>query len=50
MATKKNLLAKKIYESYLEKGIDISPVPIGMLLVKSLKKNFPNKVNMKFPT
>ncbi len=28
-------------ESYLEKGIDISPVPIGMLLVKSLKKNFP---------
>jgi hypothetical protein len=28
-------------EDYLKRGVDVGPVPIGMLLVKSLKRNFP---------
>ncbi len=28
-------------EDYLKRSIDVGPVPIGMLLVKSLKRNFP---------
>jgi len=28
-------------DDYTERGIDVSEVPIGMLLIKSLKRNFP---------